>query len=83
MAHTISVVDALRCAVLTAQEQPGQVPEAPSGWLQQAQDALDAQDVGRINTAVDAVLRAHNQYRADFDIKGWLFDLRNAVRTDR
>lgn len=80
MAHNVSVEDALRCAVLTAQEQPGQVPEAPAGWLQQAQEALDAEDEGRISIAADTILLAHCQYRADFDIKGWLFDLRRAVR---
>jgi len=83
MPNIVSVADALRCAVLTAQEQPGQVPEAPPGWMQQAQDALEAEDDGRINIAANTIMRAHGQYRAEFDIKGWLYDLRNAARAGR
>ncbi|MGA3979020.1 hypothetical protein ACI2UK_24495 [Ralstonia nicotianae] len=83
MAHIATVGDALRSAVLTVQEQPNQVPEAPPGWLQQAQAALDDEDDGRISIAADTILLAHRQYRADFDIMGWLYDLRNAVRAAR
>lgn len=68
----------LRSAVRAAQEQPGQVPAVPQGWVEQARAALDAEDAGRISIAVDTILLAHSQYRADFDIKGWLYELRNA-----
>ena len=83
MAEIVSVEDALRSAVRTAQEQPGQVPVAPQGWVEQAQAALDVEDEGRISVAVGTILLAHSQYRADFDIKGWLYDLRNAVSAAR
>lgn len=83
MAEILSVEDALRSAVRTAQEQPGQAPAAPQGWVEQAQAALDEEDEGRISVAADTILLAHSQYRADFDIKGWLYDLRNAVRAAR
>jgi len=83
MEQTVSVEDALRCAILTAKHQPGEVPKAPAGWVEQAQQALDGNDEGRISVAADAILLAHAQYRADFDIKGWLYDLRNAVRATR
>ncbi|WP_420213379.1 hypothetical protein ACN8ZM_39870 (plasmid) [Burkholderia aenigmatica] len=83
MVQIVSVEDALRCAVQTAQEQPREVPEVPEGWLRQAKDALDAGDAGRISIAADTILLAHSQYRAEFDVKGWLYDLRNAVRAAR
>ena len=78
MAKVPSLEDALRSAVSTAQEQPGQVPAAPLGWVKEAQAALEAEDAASISIAVDTILLAHAQYRADFDIKGWLYDLRNA-----
>ena len=79
----ITVEDALRSAVLTAQEQPGQVPEAPVGWLERATAALDAEDEDRISVEAHAIVRAHALYRAEPDIKGWLYDLRIAVRDGR
>lgn len=78
MATIPSIEDALRAAIKTALEQPGQVPEAPAGWLQRAQGALDTQDHQAITDAAVEICRAHSQYRADFDVKGWLYDLRNA-----
>lgn len=83
MAEIITVEDALRCAVRTAQEQPGQVPEAPPGWIELAQAALDDEDGSKISIAADTILLAHAQFRAEFDIRGWLYDLRNAVRPTR
>lgn len=80
MDRIVSVADALRCAIQTAQEQPREVPEAPAGWAAAAQTALDAGDAEQIQACADQILRAHGQYRAEFDIKGWLYDLRNAVR---
>lgn len=81
MERIVSVTQALRCAVQTAQEQPREVPAAPEGWFADAQDALAKNDDTRIRASADAILRAHSQHRAEFDIKGWLFDLRNAVHS--
>ncbi|WP_150609494.1 MULTISPECIES: hypothetical protein [Pandoraea] len=83
MTQTVSMEDALRCAVLTAKEQPREVPNAWAGWIEEAEDALDSHDASRIGDAVKSVLMAHTQYRADFDVKGWLYDLRNAARAVR
>ena len=83
MARAISVEDALRCAVLTAQEQPGQVPAVPAGWIEQAKEALDEESEGKISICTDSILLAHAQYRADVDINGWLHDLRTAMREAR
>ena len=79
MDRIVSVTAALRCAVQTAQEQPREVPAAPEGWLAKAQQALDAGDEFQIQACAGEILRAHSQYRAEFDVKGWLFDLRSAV----
>jgi len=83
MAKFITIEEALRCAVLTAQEQPGQVPDAPAGWLERAQAALDAEDEDRIVVEAHAIVRAHALYRAETDVKAWLYDLRTAVRDAR
>jgi hypothetical protein len=83
MAQFITIEDALRCAVLTAQEQPGQVSDAPAGWLERAQAALDAEDEDRIRVEAHAIMHAHALYRAEPDVKGWLYDLRMAVRDAR
>lgn len=73
-----NVEDALCCAVTTAIEEPREVPAAPTGWLEQALTALKTGDAEQISVCVDTVLLAHSQYRAAFDVRGWLFDLRNA-----
>lgn len=70
--------EALRGAVNTAIHQRSEVPCAPANWIEQAQAALDAEDEGAISVCADTILLAHAQCRADFDVKGWLFDLRNA-----
>jgi hypothetical protein len=80
MERIISVADALRCAVQTAQEQPREVPAAPAGWRAKAQAALDNKNHEQVQACASEILSAHSQYRAEFDVKGWLFDLRNAVR---
>lgn len=79
MDRIVSVADALRSAVQTAQEQPREVPAAPEGWLVNAQRALETENDAQIQACAGEILRAHSQYRAEFDVKGWLFDLRNAV----
>jgi hypothetical protein len=79
MDRIVSVAVALRCAVQTAQEQPREVPAAPEGWLARAQHAVDTENDDQIQACAGEILRAHSQYRAEFDVKGWLFDLRNAV----
>lgn len=83
MTRVISLRDALRCAVLTAQDQPREVPNAPPGWLADATRVLADEDAEGIRVQALAVSRAHNQYRAEFDIKGWLYDLRNAQFEDK
>ena len=75
-----SISDALSAAVSTALTQPRQVPEAPEGWLQRAQFALDNDDPKQIKVEADLIRLSHAQYRADFDCLGWLFDLRNVLR---
>lgn len=80
MAKFITIEDALRTAVLTAQEQPCQVPEAPVGWLDRASAALVTADAERINAEAHEIVRAHSLYRAEPDVKGWLYELRIAMR---
>ncbi|MCE3605427.1 hypothetical protein LXA47_17720 [Massilia sp. P8910] len=84
MAQFITVEAALRSpAVLTAQEQPGQLPDAPGGWLEGAKAALDVEDKDQISVEAHTIVRAHTLYLAQPEIKGWLFDLRNAVQDSR
>jgi len=77
MPTVTTLESALRCAVITAIERHSQVPAAPLGWVEQAQAALDAGDTAAMSICADTILLAHSQYRAEFDVKGWLFDLRN------
>lgn len=69
----------LQCAVDTATDQRREVPEAPAGWLQAAQLALDSNDEPAMLECATTIARAHGQYRAEFDIKGWLYDLRQTL----
>lgn len=55
------------------------MPAAPGGWLGKAQQALETENDEQIQACAGEILRAHSQHRAEFDVKGWLFDLRNAV----
>lgn len=80
MERIILVADALRCAVQTAQEQPREVLVVPAGWLAKARAAVDNKNDEQVHACASEILSAHAQYRAEFDVKGWLFDLRNAVR---
>lgn len=73
-----TIEEALQCAVDTAREQPSQVPERPVGWIEQAEAALESRDAIAILESANIIRRAHSQYRAEFDVKGWLYDLRNA-----
>lgn len=68
--------EALRCAVDTAKEQPAEVPERAPDWIERAQTALDAEDAEAILACANEIRKAHSQYRAEFDVKGWLYDLR-------
>lgn len=79
MDRIVSVAAALQCAVQTLNEQPREVPVAPAGWAVKAQAALARGDNDQIQVCAGEILSAHAQYRAEFDVKGWLFDLRNAV----
>lgn len=81
MNRIVSVAAALQCAVQTLAEQPREVPAAPAGWAEKAQAALDARNDEQVGQCAREILTAHSQYRAEFDIKGWLFDLRNAVHS--
>jgi hypothetical protein len=81
--RVVSLRDALYCAILTAQDQPREVPEAPAGWLEEAVRVVDVGDEDGIRVQAVAISRAHNQYRAEFDVKGWLYDLRNALFEDK
>lgn len=72
-----TIEQALRCAVNTAREQPAEVPYRSMAWIARAEAALDAADEAAIQACADDITLAHSQYRADFDEKGWLFDLRN------
>ena len=80
MPKNITVLhSALACALLTLEDQPIELPEVPEGWAARAQKALDSYDNDAIIFCAREILSAHSQYRADFDIKGWLFDLRNVT----
>ena len=68
---------AVRCAIRTAKEQPGEVPELPDGWLERATSAISVPNARLIQACADELRSAHSQYRADFDIKGWLYDIRS------
>ena len=78
MSTVPTIEEALRCAVATAKEQPSEVPARSSGWIEQADATLESGDAVSILNCANAIRRAHVQYRADFDLKGWLYDLRNA-----
>jgi hypothetical protein len=83
VSRVVSLRDALHCAAVTAQEQPREVPEAPAGWLEETLRVLAVKDEDGIRGQAVAVSRAHSQYRAEFDVKGWLYDLRNALYEDK
>lgn len=68
---------ALRDAVRTLAQQPREVPEAPEGWQARTLQALEADDGEIIAACAMEIVHAHSQYRATFDVKGWLFELRN------
>lgn len=70
--------EALRCAVETAKFQRSEVPELQEGWIANAESAINIDDQAAMAASADEILTAHIQYRADFDVKGWLFDLRLA-----
>lgn len=80
MDRFVTLEDALRCTVLTAKEQPSQVPEAPAGWLERAEAALAFEDDAQISAEARAIVRAHALYRAEPEMKAWLYELRIAVR---
>lgn len=67
---------ALRDALRTLEQQPREVPEVPDGWPTRALHALAAEDAQAIAACAMEIVVAHSQYRATFDVKGWLFDLR-------
>lgn len=78
MTETVDILVAFEHAIRTAREQPGQVPEVSQEWLEQAESALRDKDYLRVYGLAGELIRAHAQYRADFDVRAWLFDLRNA-----
>lgn len=69
----------LQCAVDTATDQRREVPEIPLGWLTKAQLALDSFDEPAMLDCATTIAKAHGQYRAEFDVKGWLYDLRQTL----
>lgn len=81
MGAILTLESALRDAVNTAQEQPAQVPQRKADWISRAQAALDAGDMKEIRACADEIRLAHSQYHADFDEKGWLYELRK-IRFD-
>lgn len=83
MAEQLTLEDALRCAVLTASEERAEVPEAPAGWAARAQAALDTEDAAEILDCATQIAMVHSQYSADWDHKGWLFDLRAVLYRPR
>lgn len=77
----IATLDApLRCALRTLEAQPREVPQVTQGWADRAQAALDENDELAMTACSFEIARAHSQYRAEFDIRGWLFDLRNVLQ---
>ena len=73
--------EALRCAVSTAETQPSAVPACPDGWLERARAAADSDDREAIRACAEEIWKAHHGYRAEFDIKGWLYELRISIDT--
>lgn len=69
----------LQCAMDTLMVQPREVPQAPAGWLEKAQLALESDDEPAMLECALDIARAHAQYPAEFDDKGWLYDLRQAL----
>lgn len=80
--YTVSnLATALRSAINTAIEQPSEVPELPPGWLAEANAAIDTYSHSAMCYAAQTILSAHSQYKADFDTKGWLHELRQVFFT--
>lgn len=78
MSHA-EISSALRCTLLTLAEQPREVPQAPTGWSVRTQAAIDKNDESAVMDCAIEIVQAHSQYRAEFDSKGWLFDLRQVL----
>lgn len=74
-----SLSTVLECAMDTLMIQPREVPQAPAGWLEKAQMALESDDEPAMLECALAITRAHGQYPAEFDDKGWLYDLRQTL----
>lgn len=79
----IAITSALTCAVQTALHQRSEVPAQPLGWLASAQEALEAEDAEKIIQCAYDINDAHRGYQSSFDCKGWLEDIREAVRNHR
>jgi hypothetical protein len=71
--------DALQCAVNTLESQPREVPEAPKDWLARAKAALASKNKDEIVLLANEIAKSHSQYNAEFDVKGWLYDLRECL----
>lgn len=74
---------ALQCAIDTAKDQPREVPELPAGWLARAEAAVANSDDALVESLAREIASAHSQFPAEFDRKGWLYDLREVLLANR
>lgn len=72
----VTLESAVRSAIDTARDQRREVPELPADWIERAEAALESKNEAAILAVGREIATAHNQYRAEFDVKGWLYDLR-------
>jgi hypothetical protein len=73
------ITDAVRKAMHAIRADVLSFPQAPAGWPDRAQSALESQTPGTILMAGLELRSAHSQYRADFDCMPALYELRLAI----
>lgn len=83
MSKALSLTSALQCALDTAADQPREVPEMPAGWVGRATTALANDDAAQMEVLAKEIASAHSQYPAEFDRKGWLYDLREVLLANK
>lgn len=83
MSKALTLNSALQSALDTATDQPREVPELPAGWADRVATALANDDVAQVEALAKEIATAHSQYPAEFDRKGWLYDLREALLANK
>ena len=69
----------IRCTIKTVQLCPNDLPQAPDGWLEMAEAALKSGDEAALMMAGLEMRVAHSQYRAEFDSRVALYELRKVL----